>query len=182
MIVPRLYEAWATDFSQNGIGPLSDAIECRVTQSQGASLLEMKYPVSGRLFEELQSMRIICAQPEPDAKPQPYSIYKMKKASNGIVSVYARHVCYNLDGWVVAPFSAPGLSEALTKLKENRIPSEAFSENAVQQKKYSFKFIFETTTTKYGSFSFDKPLDIWSLIGKTSGSLLEAFGAEVELR
>ena len=67
MIVPRLYEAWATDFSQNGIGPLSDAIECRVTQSQGASLLEMKYPVSGRLFEELQSMRIICAQPEPDA-------------------------------------------------------------------------------------------------------------------
>lgn len=185
MILPRLYSAETTDFSNNGIGTLSDAIECKVTQGFGSSFLEMKYPVDGHLFEELQAMRIIFAQPEPDAPAQPYSIYRMKKTSRKIVYFYARHVCYNLDGWIVAPFVASSLKQALERLSANTAvvrPSTLPLPEMTQPKadKYKFNYTFETNIEAEGDFFNTATRDIWSVLGKIPKSILEIFGGEIE--
>lgn len=181
MILPRLYSAETTDFSNNGLGTISDAIDCKVTQGFGSSVLEMKYPTSGKLFSEMQAMRIIYAQPGRGKKPQPYSIYKMKKISDGVLYIYARHICYNLDGWIIPPMGSLSLPDALKKISENVKQVESFfGMSELQKKKNRFNFVFETDSARIGNFSLKVPIDIWSAIGKMPGSLLEVFGTEVE--
>lgn len=181
MILPRLYSAETTDFSNNGLGTISDAIDCKVTQGYGSSVLEMKYPTSGKLFAEMQAMRIIYAQPCPGKEPQPYSIYKMKKISDGVLYIYARHICYNLDGWIIPPMESFSLPDALKKISENVKQVESFSGmSELQKKKNRFNFVFETDSERIRKFSLKAPTDIWSAIGKMPGSLLEVFGTEVE--
>lgn len=181
MILPRLYSAETTDFSNNGLGTISDAIECKVNQGFGSSVLEMKYPTSGKLFAEMQARRIIYAQPGPGKSPQPYSIYKMKKISDGVLYIYARHICYNLDGWIIPPMGSLSLPDALKKISENVKQVESFSGmSELQKEKNRFNFVFETDSARIGNFSLKVPIDIWSAIGKMPGSLLEVFGTEVE--
>jgi phage minor structural protein len=179
MMLPRLYSAETTDFSDNGLGVLADAIECKVTQGFGSSLLEMKYPTSGRLFGELQSMRIIYAQPEPNANPQPFSIYKMKKLSSGIAVVYARHVCYNLDGFVIVPFGQKTLTNLFSTIEDYVVTGENADMTEPEKNRHKFNFNFEIDSDVIKYFSIEKPTDVWSMIGKNSGSILEKFNKEV---
>lgn len=166
MIKPRLYEAGTTDFSNNGIGVLVDAIDCRVKQGLGSSVLEMQYPLSGKMSEYIDTAQIIYAQPEPDAAPQPYSIFRMRKMSKGTVYVYARHICYNLDGKVVLPFSATSLNDALGAIGDSTFPGGLTP------------FSLSTDRNVLGNFSVSQPMDAWSIIGVMDGSLLERYGGE----
>lgn len=167
MIKPRLYECGTTDFSNNGLGVLAEAIDCRVKQGIGSSVLEMLYPLSGRLAEYIEAGKIVCAQPEPDAQPQPYSVYRTKKTSSGKLYIYARHMCYNLDGVVVLPFESGFPGETVEKIKENRFPSHIDNPLTI-----------ETNMTGVGNFRFNKPTDAWSIVGQMDGSFLEIFGGE----
>ena len=49
-----LFESTATDFSTNGIGPLPDAITCKVTEeANGPYEMEMEYPITGQFYDEI---------------------------------------------------------------------------------------------------------------------------------
>ena len=53
---PRLYPENETNFESNGLGPLSDALACTVEENRnGAFELSMEYPVTGVLFDELNT-------------------------------------------------------------------------------------------------------------------------------
>ena len=163
---PRLYEARTLTFTNNGLGSLIDAKECYVKQAFGAMELEMKYPVSGRLFHELTYQRIILAQPEPMKDPQPFYIYRINAPMGGVVTVYAKHVCYKLDGCPVRPFTASTATEAMEKLKSNAMTEHPFS--------------FETDVARNGSFKVTKPSATWSILGGQEGSVLDIFHGEYE--
>lgn len=163
---PRLYEAGTLTFTNNGLGSLIDAKECYVKQGFGTMELEMKYPVSGRLFRELSYQRIILAQPEPLKDPQPFYIYRITSPMDGVVKVYAKHVCYKLDGCPVRPFTASTPTEAMEKLKANAMTEHPFS--------------FETDVERNGSFEVTKPTATWSLLGGMEGSVLDIFHGEYE--
>ena len=163
---PRLYEAGTLTFTNNGLGSLIDAKECYVKQAFGAMELEMKYPVSGRLFKELTDRRIILAEAEPQKRPQPFYIYRITKPMGGIVTVYGKHVCYQLDGCPVRPFTASTAAEAMEKLKSNAMTEHNFT--------------FETDVERSGSFGFKKPTAAWSLLGGMEGSVLDIFHGEYE--
>ena len=54
-MIPILYEIDETKFSTNGIGRLSEAISCTVTEKKNSDYtLELMYPVKGKYFKELQ--------------------------------------------------------------------------------------------------------------------------------
>lgn len=166
MIRPRLYEAGTLTFDNNGLGSLVDAKECIVRQGFGSMELEMQYPVKGRLFRELTHQRIILAKPEPTKDAQPFYIYRINAPMGGVVKVYAKQVCYKLDGCPVRPFTASTAPEAMEKLK-----SHAMTEHP---------FTFETDVGRNGSFEWKAPAATWSILGGQEGSILDVFHGEYE--
>ena len=163
---PRLYEAGTQVFDNNGLGSLTDAKECIVKQGFGSMELEMQYPVKGRLFQELTYQRIIQAKPEPTKDPQPFYIYRINAPVGGVAKVYARQVCYKLDGCPVRPFTASTAKDAMAKLKSYAMTEHPFS--------------FETDVGRNGSFELKAPTATWSVLGGQEGSILDIFHGEYE--
>lgn len=159
----RLFEDTATEFESNGIGYLPDATSCKVTEERNGEFeLAMKYPITGVRYSEIKQRRIIVVKPNPYAEPQPFRIYFISKPLNGIVSVSAEHISYDLSGIPTAPFEASTVSAALTGLKTNAVVPCPFD--------------FWTDKTTSGNFKIKTPLSIRSCLGGVEGSILDVFG------
>ena len=118
MSYPVIYSERETKFDTQGLGVLSDAISCVVTEERNSSYeLEMVYPLIGIHYDEIKLDRIICAVPAQKKEPQPFRIYKITRPLNGKVTVGARHISYQLSYIPVEPFTAANCAEALQGLK-----------------------------------------------------------------
>ena len=94
---PILYPADETQFVSNGLGRLSDAISCKVTEERnGQYELELQYPVTGKHYDAICEERIIAARHDDTSDIQPFRIYKITRPMNGKVTVNARHMCGRL--------------------------------------------------------------------------------------
>lgn len=110
-MIPILYDGLETEFENQGIGRLVDALACVVREERnGAYELEMRYPADGPLFGELSEGRIISATHDMDGDRQPFVIYGRSASIDGIVTVYAHHISYELANVILAPFTATSLS------------------------------------------------------------------------
>ena len=106
-MIPVLFPANATTYFTQGLGALTDTISCTVTEElNGEYELEMQYPLEGIHFDEITDRSIIYAIPSPYRSPQPFRIYRITKPLNGIVTIYARHISYDLSGIPLNPFTA----------------------------------------------------------------------------
>ena len=77
-MIPILFKSDATDFTTNGIGRLTDAIRCTVTEERnGQYELEMQYPMDGQYYSEIRTSSIIAAVPYDGAKIQAFQVYKI---------------------------------------------------------------------------------------------------------
>ena len=164
-MIPILYESNITNFNTNGIGRLSDAITCIVTEERnGQYELQMTYPLDGALYNDLQVSRIIWAVPSDGEEEQAFRIYKVSRPISGIVTVYAEHISYQLSCVPVSRYSATSAAAAMSGLA---------SHAAVD-----CPFTFWTDLTTSGDFSVDAPAGIRSMLGGTEGSILDVFGGE----
>lgn len=162
-MIPVLYESTETAFLNNGIGRLTDAIECTVTEERnGEYELFLSYPITGKHFGELMHSRIIYATPADGKSTQPFRIYRIEKPINGICSIYAEHISYELNHIPVMPFEAIGIRGALNGLVEN----------AAQ----ACPFTVWTDRGTPGEYELKKPEAFRALLGGTQGSLLDVFG------
>lgn len=162
----RLFEPTATSFGNNGIGALSP-ISCRVTEElNGEYEAYLQIAISSQHFADLQMRSLIEIKPNPFSDPQIFRVYRITKPLNGVVSVYARHLAYDLSGIVVTPYTASDIGTALA----------GFSTEAVT----TSPFTFETTRTTAANFHVDVPSAVWSLMGGQSGSILDVYGGEYE--
>lgn len=163
LLIPVLYDTTETLFTSNGIGRLSDAIECTVTEERnGVYELFLSYPIVGQHFHDLEHSRIILAVPADGKAPQPFRIYRVGKPINGICSIYAEHISYELNHIPVMPFEAIGIRGAL----------EGLVENAAQ----ACPFTVWTDRGTPGEYRLTKPQAFRALLGGTEGSLLDVFG------
>lgn len=163
---PILFKSTETSFSSNGIGVLSDAIRGIVREERnGGYALNLEYPVDGIHFEEIVSRSIILAKPNPTDQTQPFRVCEIGKPLDGIVSIYAQHISYDLSGVAVSPFSESGIDNVISKMMANAIPADHG---------------FTLTTDKAGSsgISIGVPVSFRSLQGGTRGSLLDVYGGE----
>lgn len=164
-MIPILYESNTTSFNTNGIGRLSDAITCTVTEERnGQYELQMTYPLDGALYNDLQVSRIIWAVPSDGEEEQAFRIYKVSRPISGIVTVYAEHISYQLSCVPVSRYSSTSAAAAMSGLA---------SHAAVD-----CPFTFWTDLTTSGDFSVDAPAGIRSMLGGTEGSILDVFGGE----
>ena len=163
----RIFDSIETTFTTNGIGVVSDAVSCLVTQTlNGSYELQMTYPVTGMRFDSLQLRNIIVASVDPLSNEQPFRIYRITKPLNGLVTVYARHIAYDLDGIVDAPFTAESLADTLTGLVANAAGNCPFS--------------FTTDKAVSSPFSLKVPSSIWGILSGVEGSILDTYGGEFE--
>lgn len=162
-MIPILFPANATTFTTNGLGRLPDAVECTVSEERnGPYELFMRYPITGRHYSDIAISRIICAVPADGRAAQPFRIYRMEKPLNGIVSIYAEHISYQLNHIPVMPFTATSCAQALTRMVNNSAQANPF-------RVWTDK---ETT----GNFAVTEPREFRALLGGTQGSILDVYG------
>ena len=160
---PRLYKANETAFTNRGIGTLSDAILCDVTEVRnGEYELELEFPMSGKYYEEIQMQRYILASPGPGKIGQPFEIYDISKPMNGVVSFKGRHISYKLNKVTVKPFTASSCTQALQALKTNSVNANPFT--------------FWTNKSVTGTMNVKVPQQLRGLLGGQQGSILDTYG------
>ena len=164
---PILFESTATGWNSKGLGTLTDAISCKVTEERnGAFTLEMQYPMSGIHYAELTPRRLILAKPNNDDLIQPFRIYRITKPINGKVTVYAEHISYDLNGIPDNPFTASNAAQAVAALKSNAA--------------VSCPFTFTTDVTVQSEMALLAPASIRSLLFNKEGSIVDHYGGEWE--
>lgn len=162
-MIPILFPANATTFTTNGLGRLPDAVECTVSEERnGPYELFMRYPITGRHYSDIAISRIICAVPADGRAAQPFRIYRMEKPLNGIVSIYAEHISYQLNHIPVMPFAATSCAQALTQM--------------VAQSAQANPFTVWTDKETTGNFTVTEPREFRALLGGTQGSILDVYG------
>lgn len=164
---PILFPSTATEFNTQGLGVLTDAISCTVNEERnGAFELTMQYPDTGVHFDEITDRCIIYAIPSPYREPQPFRIYRITRPMNGIIMVYAQHITYDLSGVPLNPFTAINAPDALSKLSLNAAVDSPFT--------------FWTDKSTVASFAVSTPSSTRSVLGGSSGSILDVYGGEYE--
>lgn len=166
-MIPILFDKTETTFTSNGIGRLSDAISCIVTEERnGQYELKMVYPITGVHYAELAHSRIIFGQPAEDEDNQAFRIYKITKPANGRVTVLAQHISYQLANIPVSPFDADSAADAVDGLTDNAATACPFT--------------IDTDIVSSTPFKLETPESIRSAIGGMEGSLLDLYGGELE--
>ena len=167
--MPILYKADETEFDTYGIGVLSDCTFCEVTEERnGAFECVMKYPLHGALFDEIKNDRVILVKPNDTSRSQPFRIYRITTPMNGIITVYAQHMSYDLSGIGVLCFESKSVSPQLAL---ERIFANTSS-------KHGFKCRTDLSAPR--AFSVSKPMSIRACLGGTEGSVLDVWGGEYE--
>ena len=167
MNYPRLYPPTAAAWDTNGLGALSDCISCVVEETlNGPYELEMQYRLNGLHYADITLRSIILAKPNPTARPQPFRVYKISRPINGVVTINAQHLSYDLSGIVIEPFNAPSLASALEGMKTNAVTENPFE--------------YETDKTVISDFVVAYPSSARSLVAGQRGSLLDTYGGELE--
>lgn len=165
IIKPILYPPTETDFESAGLGVLSDSVNCVVTEERnGIFELEMEYPTSGIHFDEILDACLIYAKPSPYRVPEAFRVYKISTPLNGIVTINARHITYDLNGIPVTPFSASNVVEAMASIKSHMAIDNDFD--------------FWTNKTDSGDFRVELPTGTRSILGGQDGSVLDVYDGE----
>lgn len=166
-MIPILFGTDEQNFASQGLGALSDVISCEVQEEKnGIYELEMEYPITGLHYEEIEKRKIIYAIPSPYRTPQPFRIYKVTKPLSGVITVYAAHLSYDLNGIPINPFDASNLVTALSGLESNAAIENPFS--------------FWTDKSSVAEWSLDIPTACRSCLGGIQGSILDVYGGEYE--
>lgn len=160
---PILFPSYETAFTSQGLGALSDAISCVVREERnGEYELTMEYPVGGIHYDEIGDRCIIFAKPSPYRNPQPFRIYSVEVNINGIATIHAHHLSYDLSGIAVSPFNATSCATALSGLISHSVvdnPFTAWTDKAVD-----------------GTYKLTTPNSFRACLGGQENSILDVYG------
>ena len=162
-MIPILYSPTTTSFTTGGIGKLIDAGSCIVTEERNGSYeLEMTYPITGHLYDEIKQRSIILAKPSPAQSEQPFRVYRITKPLNKVVTIYAAHISYDLSGIPVKNFTSQSVQAALTALTTSSVISNPFT--------------FWSDKTNSGVMEIETPTPCRTILS----NILDAYGGEYE--
>lgn len=168
-MIPILYDENETEFLNNGIGLLTEAISCEVTETRnGAFECELSYPKEGRYYGDLKEGAYIMAKSSDRDEAQPFRIYKTSQPIAGIVTYKAEHMSYELNACPVPNFSAANTTpqdaiERMIAAAAVAKPYEAWSDIATI-KSIDVKGVY----------------NLRKLLGGVEGSVLDTWGGEFQ--
>lgn len=163
-MIPILFDNYATNFTTNGIGRLSDCISCIVTEERnGVYECKFEYPITGKWYDYLRERggTVVCIH-DDQKDVQPFDVYGYTAPIDGVVTFYAHHISYRLNHITVKPFTATSVADAFSQLS-----AKSYENNP---------FTFWTDKTTSGDFKLDHPESIRPLLGGQRGSILDTYG------
>ena len=188
---PRLLDIYASSFPDdnipNGLGILSDAVSGFVEEEiNGSYELEMEYPVGGINADKLGLFKLIYIPNDVSGIWQPFRIYKIEQRGQDIITVYARHLTYDLDGFIFTDypyFYDTDTSYVSEILAEWRYEVTRSSGNPVQFDHVIRNYTFSCSSDKHitsgrlgnGEIAYKS---IRSLFAGEAGSIVDLFGGE----
>lgn len=162
-MIPKLYASTETAFISEGLGRLTDATRCEVTEERnGIYELVLEYPVGGPMINKLQVGRYIGATHDDDQDVQPFEIYKVSAPIRGVVTVNAWHISYKLNSVAVLPFTADSCANALAAIGTNSLNTNPFT--------------FWTDKAVTAPFELTVPKNARNILGGEAGSILDVYG------
>lgn len=165
-MIPRIYDNSFTTYESNGLGLLVDAISCQVEEeSNGDFELTLVYPSNGSFFYALKQDNLIKADASDSLKGQLFRIDTISKPLNGQVTVYAKHISFDL--------AKNSLNE---DINERNIKCENAGQHMLQKSDADSRFSIESNIEMLGNYSMDRKTDCLSAIAGTRGSLIDTFG------
>ena len=165
-MIPILFEADATTFTNNGIGRLTDSKTCKVTEEvNGEYELKLTYPVGGKFFTEFQNERLILAIPFKGGDPQAFRIYSITDNLDGNIEVLANHISYDANYIPVYQFSAEGIGNTIAGLSSYSLVTNPFTITTD---------IINTETWYYQK----TPKSLRACLGGEKGSVLDTFSGQ----
>lgn len=170
---PILFAANATTFTTNGLGSL-DPTSCVVTEERnGQYELECVVPVESPHFDEIHNNMILVVIPgdggsvHPVSQRQAFRIYHVTEPLNGLVTLSARHISYDLSYNTVMPsITASSITTAFSAIAANMVETNRFS--------------FDTDKSTAATFKVAVPQTARQLLGGQSGSILDVYGGEYQ--
>lgn len=162
-MIPVLYDEFETDFGSNGLGLLSDCINCFPDEKRNDYYeITLQYPVNGRLFDKIKSKAWIKAKANDRYPDQLFRIYKISKPINGVVTVYGEHKSYELrDNFIPFLEYTGNCSGALLALKN----ASAFATG----------FNFSSDISMSADFKAEAKY-FWEAIVGSEGSVIDTYG------
>lgn len=168
-MIPVLFRADATNFSTYGIGVLADCLSCEVTEERnGAFECILKYPTNGRLYDQIRTERLVKAKPNDTAADQMFCIYRITTPIDGVVSIYAQHLSYDLSNIAALQWSSDSIAPTLAM------------ERVFQNTATPHNFTCHTVYSAAKAFSVFKPQSVRACLGGVAGSFLDLWGGEYE--
>lgn len=164
---PSLSLAEMVNDASNGLGvitPISGEVREKLN---GEYEFTFTVGMSEKRYSELGCGTVVQVEAGETTGLQLFRIYKITKPMNGIVTVYARHITYDLNKAAVMPFSAVGASAALSGLISHLVGS------------YPFTVSTDISNTS-STFAVTQPVTFRSALGGVQGSILDVFGGEYE--
>lgn len=166
-MIPILFAPSATSFTTNGIGRLSDATSCKVIEElNGQYELEMQYPMGGKYFSNISYSSIIVSKPFQNGTLQAFRIYKISKPMKGLITIYARHITYQLNFIPCAPFSGQSPARVLSNI------NTAVAEYC--------PFTFTTDISATSSWMLAEPRVVRNFLLGQDDSIQATYGGEYE--
>ena len=166
-MIPILYAASETDFTTNGIGLLTDAVSCTVTEERnGAYEATLIYPAKGHLAEYIAEDAIIKAKANDTDEPQLFRIYKSGKQIGSNTTWNAEHISYELTGNPVERFNISGVNaeQALNRLLAAAV--------------FKHKYTAASDITTVNKTSIADVVSVRKALGGVEGSILDTWGGE----
>lgn len=166
-MIPILYATSETDFTTNGIGLLTDAVSCTVTEERnGAYEATLVYPAKGHLAEYIAEDAIIKAKANDTDEPQLFRIYKSGKQIGSNTTWNAEHISYELTGNPVERFSVSGVNaeQALNRLLAAAV--------------FKHKYTATSNITTVNKTSIADVVSVRKALGGVEGSILDTWGGE----
>lgn len=168
-MIPILYAKNASEFGNNGIGHLKDAISCKVTEERnGAYTLTLQYPIGGAWYESITEGSIIKAKANETSELQLFRVYKSSKPMKGVVAFYAEHISYDLKGLPLALLS-------MTDTTAEAALNAGFAACLLPH-----RFTGRSDITTLNKINITKPRSLRNFCGGEAGSVLSVWGGEFE--
>lgn len=109
-MIPQLYYLNGEGSADSRIGGLHQALTCRTIQEiNGEYALELTMPIGAEYWESLELGNGIQAKPDVLTDPQMFTIEHRRRATGGLIEVYAVHQSYRFNSVMVTPFLNNGV-------------------------------------------------------------------------
>ena len=149
----------------NGLGRLN-AISCKVSEERnGLYEAELSVFIDDEHFSLLSVGSVLKIMTNEGM--QLFRVYQITKPMNGVCSVYAHHITYDLNKAPVLPFTATGSTNSLNGLVSHLVTSYEFN-------------VFTDIVNPTSTFTLQEPKYFRECLGGYRGSILDVFGGEYE--